>query len=80
MTVNEAKKDVKARLDKAGIAFQKITAKTVSFGGLGYGDCIFVKVHGAKTPFGPHRGELFSDVPKPSKGGYAVEWSDSICS
>jgi hypothetical protein len=79
MTITEAKKDVKARLDKAGIAFDKLTAKTTSFSGFGYGSGLFVKVHGAKTTFGPHRKAMFEDVPKPSQGGYIIQWADSIC-
>lgn len=80
MTVHEAKSDVKSRLDKAGIAFDKLTAKTTSFAGFGYGDAIFVTIHGAKTPFGPHRKTIFDGVPKPSQGGYCVQWSDATCS
>jgi hypothetical protein len=80
MTTSEMKKDAKARLEKAGIAFDKLTARTVSFAGFGYGNCTFVKVHNPQTGFGPHRREAFSSVPAPSKGGYSVEWSDAVFS
>lgn len=79
MTTFEAKQDAKTRLDKAGIAFDKLTAKTVSFEGFGYGSGLFITVHGAKTPFGPHRKAAFDTVPKPSQGGYVIKWADSIC-
>jgi hypothetical protein len=34
MTISEMKSDVKARLGKAGIAFDKLTARTWSFEGI----------------------------------------------
>lgn len=80
MTIQAAKKDVTSRLNQAGITFDKLTAKTTSFAGLGYGDGLFIKVHGANTPFGPHRKTIFEDVPKPSQGGYIIQWADAICS
>lgn len=80
MTPSECKKDAKARLDNAGIEFAKLSAKTWSFEGFGYGQCVCVTIHGAKTPFGPHRATPFQDVPKPSQGGYTHRWDDAICS
>ena len=80
MTINEAKKDAKTRLDKASIKFDKLSAKTLSFEGLGYGTAIFITIHGVQTPFGPHRRTLFADVPKPSNGGYVVKFSDATFS
>lgn len=75
MTISEAKQDVVNRLTKACIPFWKVTAKTVSFEGLGYGKSIFVTVHSGLFPSGMDRKSLFADVPKPSDGGYVVEYN-----
>lgn len=77
MTIHECKKDAARRLADAGIKYRKLTAKTVSFSGFGYDDAVFVQIHGAETPRGPHRKEAFRNVPAPSKGGYVVEWKDT---
>ena len=79
MTASEAKKDVKARLERHGVAFDKLTAKTVSFQGFGYGCTVFVKVHGAKIPRNiQSMQEVFNDIPKPSDGGYCVEYEGTV--
>ena len=78
MTTNECKKDCARRLADAGVGFAKLTARTVSFQGFGYGACVFVKIHGpAWTEAVRHQGDLkrgaFAGVPKPSDGGYCIE-------
>lgn len=70
-TPRTAKKDVADRLSKAGIKFQSLSVKTTDFGGLGYGSGIFVTIHGAVLPMG-YKDSLFSDIPRPSQGGYIV--------
>jgi hypothetical protein len=69
--VSKAKRDVISRLSKAGIKYQSLSAKTIGFGGLGYGDAVFVYIHGAEFPVG-WKDKFFKDVPKPSEGGYVV--------
>ena len=81
MTVNECKKDLARRLAGAGVACARMSAKTVSFEGLGYGCCVFVKIHRPVwTTEIKHLGDLkrlaLADVPKPSEGGYCVETDD----
>ena len=73
MTTNEAKKDLAARLTAAGITFTKLTARTVSFEGLGFGSSVFVAVHGATFPKGSSPKSYTAGVPKPSEGGYIAE-------
>lgn len=73
MTPNEAKKDYASRLNAAGIPFSKLTAKTVSFEGFGYGRSIFVAVHGAVFPQGTGPKSFIEGLPKPSEGGYVPE-------
>jgi len=41
-----AKKIMTEALQKRGVPFTKLTARTVSFEGFGYGKRIFVKIHG----------------------------------
>ena len=81
MTVNECKKDVARRLKSAGVDCLKLTARTVSFAGFGYGECVFVKIHNPGwTDAVPHLGvfkkNFCADVPKPSDGGYCVETNE----
>lgn len=46
MTPNEAKKIIKAELERRTLPFTKLTAKTIGFQDLARGECIFVKIHG----------------------------------
>jgi len=71
MTTNEAKKDAAAKLRAAGIQFTRLSARTVSFEGFGYGSAVFVAIHGANVPAGWK--SVFASVPKPSEGGYVPE-------
>lgn len=78
MTVNECKKDAARRLASVGVSYGKLTAKTVSFAGFGYGFCVFVKICGPVwSNVAKNLGELklgaFADVPKPSAGGYVID-------
>lgn len=69
MTANDAKKDVAARLGKAGVSFRKLSAKTWQFSDLARGGVVRVTAHGV---VGPVPSGIFTDVPKPSSGGYLV--------
>jgi len=73
MTPNEAKRDYAARLRKAGVKFDRLTARTTSFSGLGYGSAVFVEVHGAHFPKGTSARTFREGVPKPSEGGYVAQ-------
>lgn len=77
MTPHQAKKDVSARLARAGVPFTKLTAKTVSFDGFGYGSAVFVTIHGATYEAGGDglKQVAFRDVPKPSEGGYVLDFN-----
>jgi hypothetical protein len=75
--MSEAKKDCKARLAKAGIAFDKLKGETVSFEGFGYGRPLFVNINGATVKQGTDLKAIFADVPKPSEGGYVPHWEDT---
>lgn len=72
MTMNECKKDVKKRLEAHGIAYTKLTGKTVSFEGFGYGSAIFITIYGADFPEGVWD-KVFEGKPKPSAGGYVAD-------
>lgn len=74
MTTNEAKKDVAAKLAKLGIIPTKLTARTVGFGGFGFGNSIFVTIHNCELKDG-WKAAVMSGVPKPSEGGYCLEVS-----
>ena len=81
MTTNECKKDLAQRLTKAGVTYTKLTAKTVSFEGLGYGKCIFVKIWAPHwtdmtANLGQFKKNFCADIPKPSAGGYAIETNE----
>ena len=45
MTTNQAKKIIKAELDKRNLPYTKLTAKTVHFSDLARCSYIFVKIH-----------------------------------
>ena len=46
VTTNEAKKLLKGELERRGLRFTKLTARTISFSDLARGSGVFVKVHG----------------------------------
>ena len=48
MNVRNAKAVIKEFLDKRGLPYTRITAKTVSFSDLARGSAVFVQVHGWK--------------------------------
>lgn len=48
ITVYQAKKIIKAELDQRGLAYTKITGRTIGFADLLRRDMIFVKIHGWK--------------------------------
>ena len=76
MTIHQAKADAKARLTKHGCTFSRLSAETVSFEGFGYGEVIFLTVHGMNSTTVPHREvhqTVFGDVAKPSEGGYIAK-------
>lgn len=75
MTPNEAKKDFAQRLAKAGVFYQKIKARTVSFTGFGYCDCLSLTIHKPTFPKGWKGLEasgVRAGIPKPSEGGYII--------
>ena len=74
-TTATARRDVAERLTRAGISFRSLSAKTTSFEGFGYGSAIFVTIVGAILPI-RFKEKLFSDIPKPSLGGYMVSLRD----
>lgn len=76
MTPHEAKKDLAARLKSAGVEFAKLTARTISFEALGFGRSLFITMHGAKFPAGKDHRDYMRGVPKPSEGGYCVEYAN----
>jgi hypothetical protein len=73
MTPHQAKQDAAQRLQGAGVGYAKLTAKTVSFEGLGYGVAIFVTIHAAYNLPKGWKDICFHGVPKPSEGGYVPE-------
>lgn len=70
MTINEAKADCLRILREHNVDPKKLTARTWSFEGLGYGKAIFVTIHEAVPPGWK---AWFASVPKPSEGGYVPE-------
>lgn len=77
MTVHEAKRDARSRMDAHGIGYSQITARTVSFSDLARARVIFVTVHGLEraalkfnrlTP-------AISGIPRPSDGGYIFQYT-----
>jgi len=77
MNAFEAKRDCKVRLQKANVLFEKLTARTVGMSDLARCSPVFVTVHGATFPVVAGCDwdkTLFADVPKPSAGGYIVEY------
>jgi len=74
MTTNEAKKDLAKKLSDLHIPFEKLTARTISFQGFGYGNALFVSVHGATWRKDANLGIIKSSLTlKPSEGGYVPE-------
>lgn len=75
MTSAQAKKDAKERLAAAGIPFQTMRAKSVSFQGFGYGVGIFVYVGGIDFQQDGTLAKwdaIKAAIPKPSQGGYIL--------
>jgi len=70
MTTNEAKKDLSKRLNELNIPYAKLTAKTTSFEGFGYGKALFISIHGATFKSGVGIAPLKVGLAKPSEGGY----------
>lgn len=79
MNINEAKSDFKRLLQQKGVPFAKLSAKTVSFEGFGYGRSIFVTVHGAHMKPSDWAGLQIEvrSLGKPSEGGYIIENTDT---
>jgi len=73
MTINEAKRDLAKRLNTLNIPYAKLTAKTVSFQGFGYGNALFISIHGATFKTGVGIAPLKVGLPKPSEGGYVPD-------
>ena len=73
MTIPQAKKEVRTKLDASKIEFEKLSGKTESFEGLGYGESIFITIHGAIFAEDFNIKSLTDGVPKPSEGGYCVQ-------
>jgi len=48
MSINEAKKLIHAELTQRGLAFTRITARTIDFTDLARTSAVFVKIHGWK--------------------------------
>jgi hypothetical protein len=46
ITTHRAKTIIREELERRGLAFAKLTARTVGFQDLARADCIFVQVHG----------------------------------
>lgn len=82
MTIHQSKADAKSRLAKHGCTFTRLSGKTTSFGGFGYGDAIFITVHGLHSTTIPQREiheKVFGDVAKPSVGGYIINcWTTKL--
>lgn len=73
LTTSEAKSVIKAELQKRSLHFTKLTARTVSFSGFGYGSCIFVKIHGWKPD------PVWADLKAIAKEqGFCIESADGI--
>ena len=68
MTPNEARKDAKARLEKAGVGFDKLSVRTTSFTAFGYGTALILTIKEPTKTF--DKRVVFDGVPKPSEGGY----------
>jgi hypothetical protein len=77
MTTHESKQDAAKRLQEAGVGYSKLTARTVSFAQLGYGDAVFVTIHAAYNLPKGWKDICFSGVPKPSAGGYIPTIGDN---
>ena len=78
MTLQQAKKDAKAKLDRAGLPYTGIRAKTVSFEDLARGEAIFVWVRGIDFQVDTDARieaikRIRESIPKPSLGGYILK-------
>lgn len=72
MTASEAKAATKKELDNMGVAFTKLTAKTLSFTDLARGSAVMVTIHGIDPDdlddTSVIADELFSYVRRKGKG------------
>lgn len=71
MTTHEAKQDAKKRLAAHNLTYTRLTAKTHSFDGFGYGRAIFVEVYGVKDLVWD---SIREGLKKPSEGGYILKF------
>lgn len=46
MTPQQAKNIIRAELERRGLSFEKLTARTIGFQDLARANCVFVKIHG----------------------------------
>jgi hypothetical protein len=77
MTINEAKKDLKRRLNEKGLTFERLSGKTVSFEDLARVAPVFITIHGANFAGMRELVELtLAGIPKPSQGGYIVNYEN----
>ena len=75
MTTHEAKKDCAVRLSKLGFTFSRLQAKTVNFQDLARCSPVFVTVYlNGAWPQGVTEEQVTEGVPKPSEGGYCVQY------
>lgn len=75
MTSPKAKKDLRERLAKAKLTYDKLTARSVGFSDLGRATVVYVTIHGLHYN-GSHaqfRNQVIPDLKKPSEGGYVVD-------
>ena len=69
ITPTQAKRHLKGLLDKHGVSYKKLTAKTVGFSDLARGEGVFVKIHGWKP------NPLAADLKKEAKkAGYIIDF------
>lgn len=79
MTTHEAKRDCAIRLHAFGVPFIKLTAKTIGFQDLARLDCVFVQVWlNGPLPTGITTTMIEQGIPKPSQGGYCVEYKRQL--
>jgi hypothetical protein len=74
MTSALAKQDTRQRLHAFGIEYDTVTARTVSFEGLGYTKAVFVHVKGAKNLTPELVEKAKEGIRKPSDGGYILKF------
>ena len=78
MTKHQMKKDAAQRLAKAGVKYDRLTGRTVSFMDLARVAPFFVHVINPVTPPGWNAESwkaMHGDIPKPSEGGYIITFT-----